>query len=104
MITDTYLSIIQTVSYYGDAFGRTPFYIAKEGVKMVSFFAWGFRLGAPFYQHFTQLTLRLEAGGILELWLQQVINKRIKDNRVKFEEDGDRPLWKSNEVSKITAS
>lgn len=104
MITDAGFIIIETASYYGDAFGNTPFYIAKKGINMVSFFAWGFRLGAPFYQHFSQLTLGLEAGGILDLWLQQVTNNRIKDNRMKIEEDGDTPLWQSNEVSRITTS
>ncbi|KAK4327484.1 hypothetical protein Pmani_002040 [Petrolisthes manimaculis] len=79
---------IQGSSYFGDDHGNTPFYISNKNVPIVTFFGWGFRLGAPFYHRFNKLNMQLDAAGILTLWLQKVTTKRIKDNRAKAELDG----------------
>lgn len=42
-----------------------------------------FRLGAPFFEHFTRQTSHLEAAGILDLWLHQVKQNKIKENRAQ---------------------
>ncbi|KAK3893602.1 hypothetical protein Pcinc_002592 [Petrolisthes cinctipes] len=72
---------VEASSYYGDGHGNIPFFITKKSVTMFSFFAWGFRLGAPFYHRFNRMTQQLDAAGIITLWVNQVINQRIKDNR-----------------------
>lgn len=40
-----------------------------------------FRQGAPFYKGFKWLLQNLEDGGIIEHWTQDVIAKRVRENR-----------------------
>lgn len=42
-----------------------------------------FRYGAPFYHRFHKLTLQLDANGITNHWLNELITQRIKENRDK---------------------
>ena len=39
------------------------------------------RKGAPYYARFLQLMSRLEDTGIINYWTQEVISKRIRENR-----------------------
>ncbi|KAK4313629.1 hypothetical protein Pmani_015033 [Petrolisthes manimaculis] len=79
----TYYITIHVLSYYADANGHTPFYISKNGFTFMSTFGWGVRYGAPFYHRFHKLTLQLEATGITNHWLQELITQRVKENRAK---------------------
>ncbi|XP_069951700.1 glutamate receptor ionotropic, delta-1-like [Cherax quadricarinatus] len=73
--------IITIASYYTDSHGNTPYFISKKGVSIMAAFGWGFRRGAPFYSRFHQLMSRLEDAGIIKYWTEDVIARRVRENR-----------------------
>nr|XP_045600073.1 probable glutamate receptor [Procambarus clarkii] len=75
-----YISVI-VASRYTDSFGNTPFYISNQGISVIAAFGWGLRQGAPIYPRFLQLMSRLEDAGVIRYWTQDVISKRVKENR-----------------------
>ncbi|XP_053641763.2 glutamate receptor U1-like [Cherax quadricarinatus] len=75
-----YVSII-IASRYADSLGNTPFYISKTSVSMMAAFGWCIRKGAPFYPRFSQLMRRLEDSGVTAYWRQDVIARRVRENR-----------------------
>ncbi|XP_042233417.1 uncharacterized protein LOC121873784 [Homarus americanus] len=75
-----YITVIIT-SMYTDANGETPFYISNKGRYILACFGWGLRKGAPFYQRFVQLMSRLEDAGIIQHWTNDVIARRVRENR-----------------------
>ncbi|XP_071544964.1 glutamate receptor ionotropic, delta-1-like isoform X2 [Panulirus ornatus] len=68
-------------SWYTDAYGETPFYISHHGIHTLACFGWGFRRGAPFYDRFVQLMSRVEDAGIISYWTDEVIARRVRENR-----------------------
>nr|XP_045593535.1 uncharacterized protein LOC123755099 [Procambarus clarkii] len=72
---------ITIASYYTDAYGHTPYFISRKGVSIMAAFGWGFRKGAPFYPRFHQLMSRLEDSGIISYWREEVISRRVRENR-----------------------
>ncbi|KAG7162358.1 Glutamate receptor-like 29, partial [Homarus americanus] len=77
---DNYVNII-VASRYTDARGYNPFYVSKKGVSIVAAFGWSFRRGAPFIHRFKQLITRLEDTGIISYWIEDVIARRVRENR-----------------------
>ncbi|KAK3864696.1 hypothetical protein Pcinc_029637 [Petrolisthes cinctipes] len=65
-------------SHFTDANGRSPFYIGKRGLSAVHFLGWN---GAPFYPRFSELMHYLEDAGLRAYWIEQVLDKRIRDTR-----------------------
>lgn len=41
-----------------------------------------FRKGAPFYQHFQEAIQQLDDFGLLNHWLQDIIDRRVRERRV----------------------
>lgn len=76
----SYVSVI-VASRFTDARGHTPFFISNKGIYVLANLGWCFRKGAPFYSRFSKLMLRLEAAGITSYWTEDVIARRVKDNR-----------------------
>ncbi|KAG7162405.1 Glutamate receptor 4-like 3, partial [Homarus americanus] len=68
-------------SWFANNKGETPFYISNNGIYVLLCFGWGFRKGAPFYAKFNLMISRLEDAGIIEYWTEEVIDKRVKENR-----------------------
>ncbi|XP_071524235.1 glutamate receptor ionotropic, delta-1-like [Panulirus ornatus] len=79
---ENYVTII-VASGYTDSQGNNPFFISKKGISIMAAFGWGFRKGAPFYPRFKQLKSRLEDAGIISYWIDEVIAKRVRENRQK---------------------
>ncbi|KAK3894013.1 hypothetical protein Pcinc_002200 [Petrolisthes cinctipes] len=65
-------------SHFTDANGRSPFYIGKRGLSAVHFLGWD---GAPFYPRFSELMHYLEDAGLRAYWIEQVLDKRIRETR-----------------------
>nr|XP_053641785.1 uncharacterized protein LOC128695307 [Cherax quadricarinatus] len=72
---------ITIASHYTDSHGNTPYFISKKGVSIMAAFGWGFRKGAPFYQRVHELMSRLEDAGFISYWHQEVIARRVRENR-----------------------
>ncbi|XP_042233722.1 uncharacterized protein LOC121873909 [Homarus americanus] len=68
-------------SKYTNSYGQTPFYISKRGIKVLAAFGWSFRKGAPYYQRFQQLLSRLKDTGIAHYWIEDVLARRVRENR-----------------------
>nr|XP_045620065.1 glutamate receptor ionotropic, kainate glr-3-like [Procambarus clarkii] len=68
-------------SLYADARGQIPFYISQSGVYSLPDYGWGFRKGAPFYTRFSTLMARLVNTGIMGVWTNDVIAKKIRQTR-----------------------
>ncbi|XP_069941782.1 uncharacterized protein [Cherax quadricarinatus] len=68
-------------SFYTDNYGQTPFYITNEGLQLAYENGWGFRKGAPFYLRFKQLLLQLKESGITDKWTNDVVARRVRNNR-----------------------
>nr|XP_053632776.1 glutamate receptor ionotropic, delta-1-like [Cherax quadricarinatus] len=75
-----YITVI-VMSWYTDAGGQTPVYISNKGVNIIACFGWAYRKGSPFKERFIQLISRLEDAGIIKYWTDDVIEKRVKENR-----------------------
>ncbi|KAG7160232.1 Glutamate receptor ionotropic, delta-1-like 37, partial [Homarus americanus] len=85
---ENYVNII-VASRYTDARGYNPFYVSKKGVSVMAAFGWGMRRGAPFYPRFKQLKSRLEDTGIISYWIEDVIARRVRENRAAAAMDDD---------------
>ncbi|XP_071533865.1 glutamate receptor-like [Panulirus ornatus] len=77
---------------YSDAYGNTPFYISKTGISIVAAFGWSFRKGAPFYRKFRTTMSQMEAAGITQYWIDDVIAKRVTTYREATAPDQDTGL------------
>ncbi|XP_069191072.1 probable glutamate receptor [Procambarus clarkii] len=75
-----YIQVL-VASYYTDSKGYTPFYISDKGITVIAVFGWGVRRGAPFLSSFRQVLSRLEDAGIIDHWTQEVITRRVRENR-----------------------
>ncbi|KAK4306211.1 hypothetical protein Pmani_021938 [Petrolisthes manimaculis] len=83
LISLNYYVTHHIMSFYANDQDRTPYYISKNNIKIMAYYGWGFRLGAPFHEYFNKLTMQIEAAGISTYWMQDVMEKRIKENRAK---------------------
>ncbi|XP_071536198.1 probable glutamate receptor [Panulirus ornatus] len=68
-------------SSYTDSLGNSPFYLGKEEIPVFVVSGWGFRKGAPFHLRFSELMYRLEDVGIVNHWIEDVIERRVRENR-----------------------
>ncbi|XP_066957609.1 uncharacterized protein [Macrobrachium rosenbergii] len=68
-------------SYHLDTYGRSPFHFSKTTYRIASDLGLGFRKGVPFRRRLSQLINRLTEGGIINLWIQDVLDTRIKESR-----------------------
>ncbi|KAG7165282.1 hypothetical protein Hamer_G030535, partial [Homarus americanus] len=80
-ITPRFYITVVIDSHYTDSYGQSPFYISKTGIKIIAAFGWSFRKGAPYYRRFHQMVLRLTDAGIIQHWTDDVIARRVKENR-----------------------
>ncbi|KAK7068604.1 hypothetical protein SK128_005683 [Halocaridina rubra] len=68
-------------SYYTDEFGRTPYYVGRQGQVITSDFGWGIRKGAPYRDKIQYLMNRLLETGLTDYWLEDIKAKRVIENR-----------------------
>ncbi|XP_069190850.1 glutamate receptor ionotropic, delta-1-like [Procambarus clarkii] len=68
-------------SWYTNDKGETPLYISNNGIYVLACFGWAFRKGVPFYERFNRLVSRLDDAGITDFWTNEVIARRVKENR-----------------------
>ncbi|KAK4308726.1 hypothetical protein Pmani_019588 [Petrolisthes manimaculis] len=68
-------------SYYTDHQGQTPVYISPTSVFTFPSFGWIFRKGAPFYKRFQTILTSLVESGIMQVWKEDVIAKRVKETK-----------------------
>ncbi|XP_042233422.1 probable glutamate receptor isoform X2 [Homarus americanus] len=80
-ITPRFYITVVIDSHYTDSYSQSPFYISKTGIKIIAAFGWSFRKGAPYYRRFHQMVLRLTDAGIIQHWTDDVIARRVKENR-----------------------
>ncbi|XP_069169896.1 glutamate receptor ionotropic, delta-1-like [Procambarus clarkii] len=66
---------------YSDARGNTPLYISKKAFPILADYGWCIRKGAPFHQRFAQLINRLEAAGIITYWTEDVMARRVREDK-----------------------
>ncbi|KAK3855069.1 hypothetical protein Pcinc_038497 [Petrolisthes cinctipes] len=78
---------IAVASRYTDALGNSPFYTSRTGIPIMAAFGWGIRKGAPFHPRFSELMSRLEDAGVTPYWKDDLIAKRVRQNRAKAEEE-----------------
>ncbi|KAK4317320.1 hypothetical protein Pmani_011584 [Petrolisthes manimaculis] len=81
---ENYIRIIIASRYTADN-GYTPFFTSKKGFSITSAFGWGFRKGAPNYEHFRRLIHGLEDTGIIKYWIADVIDHKVKKTRATGE-------------------
>ncbi|XP_069188819.1 glutamate receptor-like [Procambarus clarkii] len=74
-----YVTVIVKIRFT-DARGDTSLYISKA-LPMFLDFGWCVRRGAPFYKRFQHLMTHLEDAGIISYWLEDVIAKRVREER-----------------------
>ncbi|XP_071531492.1 glutamate receptor ionotropic, delta-1-like [Panulirus ornatus] len=77
---ENYIAII-IAAHYTDVYGNTPFFVSKKGFAVISSYGWSFRKGAPFYLRFSQLMHRLEDAGIVNHWIQDTLDRRVRQIR-----------------------
>ncbi|XP_053641778.2 glutamate receptor-like [Cherax quadricarinatus] len=68
-------------SLYTDSYGQTAYYLSNGEIRLLAGFGWGFRKGAPFYNIFMVLLLRLQDAGIIDRWTKEVMAQRVREDR-----------------------
>ncbi|XP_069951447.1 glutamate receptor ionotropic, kainate 2-like [Cherax quadricarinatus] len=68
-------------SLYSDIYGQTPYYLGHGVIQILAGFGWGFRKGAPFYNRFMQLMVRLQDAGIVSRLMKEVFEQRVRENK-----------------------
>ncbi|KAK3865046.1 hypothetical protein Pcinc_029304 [Petrolisthes cinctipes] len=68
-------------SHYTNQQGQTPVYISPTSVYNFPSFGWMFRKGAPFYIRFQTILTSLVESGIMQVWKEDVIAKRVKETK-----------------------
>ncbi|XP_045104401.1 uncharacterized protein LOC123499935 [Portunus trituberculatus] len=72
---------VAVASKFAGSIEKSPFYFSKEGVSIMAVFGWHTRYGAPFQYRFSHIFHRLEDVGITSRWKDEVIARRIQENR-----------------------
>ncbi|XP_063878093.1 uncharacterized protein LOC135110052 [Scylla paramamosain] len=72
---------VAVASKFAGSVESSPFYFSKEGVSIMAVFGWHTRYGAPFQYRFSNIFHRLEDVGITSRWKEEVITRRIQENR-----------------------
>ncbi|XP_045123990.1 glutamate [NMDA] receptor subunit 1-like [Portunus trituberculatus] len=80
---------ILIASKYTDSYGQTPFYMSREEFNVLACLGWGIRLGAPYLSEFVRVHAHLEDAGVVPLWTEEVIARRVKENREAARLDQD---------------
>ncbi|KAK4296725.1 hypothetical protein Pmani_030803 [Petrolisthes manimaculis] len=68
-------------SHYTNQQGQTPVYISPTSVYHFPSFGWILRKGAPFYNRFQTILTSLVESGIMQVWKEDVIAKRVKETK-----------------------
>ncbi|XP_042233809.1 glutamate receptor ionotropic, kainate 4-like [Homarus americanus] len=103
IVFKNYISVI-VASRYTDARGQTPFFISNKGISVLANLGWGFRKGAPFYPRFSKLMLRLEAAGLTSYWTDNVIARRVRENRATTALDSQAPQGDTTQQLSVVRS
>ncbi|XP_069169880.1 uncharacterized protein [Procambarus clarkii] len=78
---------ITVASRYADKQGQTPFYISKNEIAIFLSFGLGFRKGSPLFPRVEQLVQRLEVSGIMQHWTDELVAKRVRDEKEAAQQD-----------------
>ncbi|XP_069169888.1 glutamate receptor ionotropic, kainate glr-3-like [Procambarus clarkii] len=82
-----YFISITVASRYADKYGQTPFYISKNEITLFISFGLGFRKGSPLFPRFEQLVQRLVISGIMQHWTDELVAKRVRDEKEAAQQD-----------------
>ncbi|XP_063884806.1 probable glutamate receptor [Scylla paramamosain] len=84
---------ILIASKYTDGYGQTPFYMSREEFNVLACLGWGMRrvMGAPYLSEFVRVHAHLEDAGVVPLWTEEVMARRVKENReaARLDQDTD---------------
>ncbi|XP_050714157.1 probable glutamate receptor [Eriocheir sinensis] len=90
-------------SKYTDSYGQTPFYTSREEMNLLACLGWGVRRGSPFLNEFVNLQSRIEDSGLVALWTEEVMARRVQENReaAKVEQNAVQILKTQEDASQM---
>ncbi|XP_071532992.1 glutamate receptor ionotropic, kainate 5-like [Panulirus ornatus] len=78
---------VKILSVYFDKYGKTPFHLSTSEYPILGGNSWGVRKGAPFLSQFRGMKQRLIEAGLIDLWMDDVIKRKVRHLRTSKPED-----------------
>ncbi|XP_071532432.1 glutamate receptor ionotropic, kainate 4-like [Panulirus ornatus] len=69
---------VKISSLYYDRYGNTPLHLSTTEYPIFGGNSWGFRQGAPFLSQFRRMKQRLLEAGLIDYWLDDVIETKVR--------------------------
>ncbi|XP_071530512.1 glutamate receptor-like [Panulirus ornatus] len=100
-LTDRYYIKAIVAARFTDSLGYTPFHTSTTHYPIYAGISWGFRKGSPLRSRITMMQQRLIEAGLIDYWMNHVINDNARRSRMERRLSGEEDQTLDNQRLKV---